>query len=76
MIPDPVEAEGIGTDWDSEAHALGEFQQVPGTEECPSRTTDRDEPVQRAEAIARPLLGGSAPCATPRTDDGDRLPIY
>jgi hypothetical protein len=38
----------------------------------------RDEPDQCTEVITRPLLGGGAPaerpCATPRTDRGDRLP--
>ncbi|KAJ5481506.1 hypothetical protein N7475_000318 [Penicillium sp. IBT 31633x] len=65
-------------DWYGEAHAPGEVQPTPGVKECILRATRRDEPDQRAEAVARPLLGGGAPaerlCATPRTDRGECLP--
>ena len=69
---------GSRRDWYGEAHAPGEVQPTPGVKECVLRATRRDEPDQRAEVVARPLLGGGAPterlCATPRTDGGDRLP--
>ena len=65
-------------DWYREAHAPGAVQLTPGVKGCVLRATRRDKPDQRAEAVARPLLGGGAPaerlCATPRTDGGDRLP--
>ncbi|KOS36303.1 hypothetical protein ACN38_g12966 [Penicillium nordicum] len=64
-------------DWYGEAYAPGEVQPTPGVKECILRATRRDEPDQRAEAVARLLFGGGAPaerlCATPRTDRGDCL---
>jgi hypothetical protein len=69
---------GSRRDWYGEAHAPGEVQPTPGVEECVLRATRRDEPDQRVEALARPLLGGGAPAehllATPRTDCGSCLP--
>ena len=64
---------GSRRDWYGEAHAPGEAQPTPGVKECVLRSTRRDELDQRAETVARPLLGGGHPqkprmeCATATT---------
>jgi hypothetical protein len=51
---------GSRWDWYGEAHALGEVQPTSGIKKCVLRATCLDEPDQRAEVVARPLLGGGA----------------